>query len=110
MPAKDAGERRQIARIAALSRSARESGKERMARANEVYRTSFRRGHQCAVCRPEEIDQSLPPEEIARRGEALYRLHMQRLARRRDRSQRLAAEYQEAADIAGEELARLDER
>lgn len=110
MPARDAGERRQIAKIAALSRSARESGKDRMARANEVYRTSFRKGHECAVCRRVDIDPSLPPEEIARRGEVLYRLHMQRLARRRDRSQRLTAEYQEAADIASEELARLDER
>lgn len=107
MPARNADERRQIATIAALSRSTRESGKDRLAAANAAYRASFNVRHECNVCKLSEIDQSLSAEEIARRGEALYRLHMRRLALRRDRSRRLAAEHQAEAEAAEEELARF---
>jgi hypothetical protein len=107
MPARDPAERRAIAKIAALSRSATEDGRERLAKANATYRASFNVRHECAMCKPVDIDQSLPPEEIARRGEALYKLHMRRLALRRDRSRRLAAEHQAAADAAEAELASI---
>lgn len=105
MPARDPAERSAIAAIAALARSATESGADRLARANAAYRESFRVRHQCETCKLVEIDQTLPAEEIARRGEALYRLHMRRLALRRTRSRRLAAEHQAAADAADAELA-----
>jgi hypothetical protein len=100
MPARSADDRRAIASIAALSRSAREGGADRLAAANRAYRDSFNRGHKCAMCPPVEIDQGLPADEIARRGTALYKIHMRRLALKRTRSQRLAAELAaiEAAD------------
>jgi len=103
MPARDPGERRAIASIAALSRSATESGADRMAAANRTYRESFLAGHACALCKPVEIDQALPAEEIARRGEALYRLHMRRLALRRTQNRRQADELAalEAASVVG---------
>jgi len=108
MPARDATERHRIAQIAALSRSATESGSERLAAANTAYRDSFNVGHQCSVCKRRiDIDQALPPEEIARRGEALYKLHMRRLALRRDRNRRVADELQAEADAADVELARV---
>lgn len=104
MPARSPEERRAIASIAALSRSARESGAERLAAANATYRASFNCGHQCAMCPPVGIDQTLPAEEIERRGAALYKVHMRRLALRRVRSQRLAAEVA-AIEAADAELA-----
>ncbi len=107
MPARNPEERRQIATIAALSRSARESGADRLAAANNGYRASFNVRHECVLCDLIEIDQTLPEEEIVRRGEALYRLHMRRLALRRDRSRRLAAEHQAAAAAADAELASI---
>jgi hypothetical protein len=105
MPARNPAERSAIASIAALSRSARESGSDRLAAANATYRASFNVSHQCNLCKLIEIDQSLPAEEIARRGEAAYRLHMRRLALKRDRSRRLAAELEAAAAAAEAELA-----
>lgn len=107
MPARDANERHRIAQIAALSRSATESGRERMAAANAAYRDSFNAGHGCNLCKRIDIDQSLPAEEIARRGEVLYKLHMRRLALRRDRNRRIAGELGAEADAADEELARV---
>jgi hypothetical protein len=102
MPARDPEERRAIASIAALSRSATESGADRMAAANRVYRESFNAGHSCQLCKAVTIDQALAPAEIARRGEALYRLHMRRLALRRSQHQRQADELAalEAASVA----------
>lgn len=108
MPARNPAERRAIASIAALSRSARESGTDRLAAANAAYRASFNVRHQCNVCDLIEVDQELPAEEIARRGAAAYKLHMRRLALRRDRSRRIAAEHLAAAAAADEELARVD--
>jgi hypothetical protein len=105
MPARDPAERRAIATIAALARSATESGAERLASANEAYRASFRVRHECSMCKLVEIDQTLPADEIERRGKALYRLHMRRLALRRDQNRRAAAEHQAAADAADAELA-----
>lgn len=105
MPARNARERSQIARIAALSRSATESGRERLAAANKAYRDSFNRGHECNVCKLVTIDQGLPADEVARRGAALYRRHMQALALKRDRNRRVAAELEAEADAADEELA-----
>lgn len=107
MPARNAADRRAIATIAALSRSATESGTERLAAANAAYRQSFNVGHECGRCKLVEIDQALPAEEIARRGEALYRLHMRRLALSRDRGRRLAAEHAAQADEAEHELTRV---
>lgn len=107
MPARNASERAAIASIAALSRSATESGRDRLAAANAAYRASFNVRHECNVCKLIEIDQTLPAEEVARRGEAAYRLHMRRLALRRDRSKRLAAEHLANAVAADEELARI---
>ncbi len=107
MPARNPRERSQIARIAALSRSATESGKDRLAAANTAYRDSFKVSHECNLCKLVEIDQTLPAEEIARRGEALYKRHMQALALKRDRNRRIAAELQAEADSADNELATL---
>ena len=107
MPARDTAERRRIAQIAALSRSATETGTERLAAANTAYRDSFNTGHECSLCKRIDIDPSLPPEEIARRGEALYKLHMRRLALRRDRNRRIAGELQAEAEAADVELARV---
>lgn len=105
MPARDPAERRAIATIAALSRSATENGRDRIASASKAYRDSFRISHECPMCKRVEIDQTLPAGEIERRGQALYRLHMRRLALRRDRSRRVAAAAEAAADAADEELA-----
>lgn len=105
MPATDPAERRAIATIAALARSATEDGAGRLAAANETYRASFRIRHQCSLCTLIEIDQTLPAAEIERRGAALYKLHMRRLALRRDQARRRAAEHQAAADAADAELA-----
>lgn len=107
MPAKNAEERRRIAALGGLTRSARESGKDRMAAANAAYRDSFNLGHACSVCKEIPIDQTLPRDEILRRGEALYKRHMRALALRRDRNRRIAEELQAAADAADEELARV---
>ncbi len=107
MPARNARERSQIARIAALSRSATESGQDRLAAANASYRKSFDAGHECNVCKRVDIDQTLPAEEIARRGEALYKRHMQALALKRSRSRRLAEEHLAEAEAADAELARV---
>lgn len=107
MPSRNASERRAIASIAALSRSANESGRDRLAAANDAYRASFNVRHECNVCKLIEVDQTLPADEIARRGEAVYRLHMRRLALRRDRSKRLAAEHLAAAEAADEEMAHI---
>lgn len=107
MPAKNAAERRAIASIAALSRSAKESSGDRLAAANRAYRASFNLGHACNACTPVEIDQELPAEEIERRGTALYKRHMRALAHRRDRNRRLAEEHQAEADAADAELARV---
>jgi hypothetical protein len=98
MPARDPEERRAIASIAALSRSATETGADRMASANRTWRETFSRGHSCSVCKKHiAIDQALPAEEIARRGDALYRLHMRRLALVRTQNRRKADEQLEAA-------------
>jgi hypothetical protein len=105
MPARNPEERRALASIAALARSAKTTGAEMLEAANNVYRDSFNLGHQCEMCERIEIDQALPPEEIARRGYAAYRAHMRRLALRRDRHRRLAAEHAAAADAADAELA-----
>lgn len=107
MPARNASERRAIASIAALSRSASESGRDRLAAANTAYRASFNVRHECNVCKLIEIDQTLPADEIARRGEAVYKLHMRRLALRRDRSRRIADEHLAVAEAADNELARI---
>ena len=109
MPARNASERSQIARIAALSRSAIQSGKDRLAAANAAYRDSFNVSHECNVCKLVEIDQTLPADEIARRGDALYRRHMLALARKRDRNRRIAEELQAEAEAADAELARVAE-
>jgi hypothetical protein len=98
MPARDPEERRAIASIAALSRSASESGADRMATANRTWRESFNEGHSCSVCKKHiAISQALPAGEIARRGDALYRLHMRRLALVRTQGRRKADERLEAA-------------
>ncbi len=104
MPATSPQDRRAIAAIPALRRAARESGAERLEEANRTYRASFDRGHECALCKLIEIDQTLPSDEIARRGEALYKMHMRRMALKRTRGQRAAAEL---AAIEDEELARV---
>jgi hypothetical protein len=104
MPARDPDERRQIASIAALSRSATETGADRLAAANRAWRASFRQGHQCAHCKKAVIDQTLPEAEIGRRADALYRLHMKRLALARSQNRRRADERLNAA-IEAEGLA-----
>jgi len=103
MPASSPEERRAIAAIAALSRSATESGTDRLANANRAYRASFNVGHECRMCKLITIDQALPADEIERRGEALYKIHMRRLALWRTRGQNFAAQL--AAIEADAELA-----
>jgi hypothetical protein len=105
MPAHDPGERSTIARIAALTRSAKSSGAERMEAAQAAYRKSFTVRHECNLCGLVEIDQSLPAEEIGRRAQAAFRAHMQRLAYHRGRAQRNAAA---AAAVIAEVDAELD--
>lgn len=107
MPAHDPNERRAIAQIAALTRSARESGAERTAAARHTYRDSFYLAHECDRCPLVEIPQDLPPGEILRRGDALYRAHMKRLALHRDRSRRQEQAHKAAADAADAELVGL---
>jgi hypothetical protein len=107
MPARDPAERKAIASIAALSRSATTSGADRLATANRTYRDSFNLGHSCSICKAIEIDQTLAPDEISRRGEALYKLHMRRLALVRTRNRRRADELLAQADEADAELARI---
>lgn len=104
MPARDPAERRAIASIAALARSTREDNAERLAAANKAYRDSFRIRHECEMCKLTEIPQDLPPEEIERRGAAAFKLHMRRLALRRDRARRLADEHAADAAAADAEL------
>lgn len=107
MPATNARERSQIARIAALSRSATQPGSEMLAAANRAYRDSFNSGHECALCKRVEIDPGLPAAERDRRGEALYRRHMQALALRRNRNRRVAAALEAEARNADAELTSL---
>lgn len=107
MPARDPAERKAIASIAALSRSATESGADRLTAANRTYRDSFNTGHACSLCKAIEIDQTLPADEIVRRGGALYQLHMRRLALKRTQNRRRADELMAQADEADAELARV---
>src|SRR5580693_7454843 len=104
MPAKDPGERRALATIAALSRAATTSGADMLEPANNAYRNTFNTGHACRLCPAITISQDLPREEITRRGYALYCLHMRRLALDRDRNRRLAAAATAEADQADAEL------
>lgn len=55
--------------ITSLSRSGR-----------RAFRDGFDTGHGCRVCPTITIDQDLPPDERARRADALYRLHFARMA------------------------------
>lgn len=105
MPATDAAERRQIAQIAALTRSVTEDGRERIRLAQQAYRDSFKIRHECPMCGVIEIPQDLPADEISRRGKAAHRVHMQRLALRRDQSRRTAAAATADAEAAEHELA-----
>lgn len=100
MPAHDPEERRALASIAALTRSTRESGTDRMSAAHAAYRDSFRTRHECELCGLVEIDQSAGDEEIERRGKAAFTAHMKRLAYYRTRHQREAAEHLDAAVAA----------
>jgi hypothetical protein len=102
MTSRDAVERRWIASMGGLARSATATGTERMETARSAYRQSFNLGHKCRVCRLVKIDQTLPPDEISRRGAALFRLHMRRLRLRADKNRRLAEQLDaEAAKLAG---------
>jgi len=105
MPARNAEDRRAIASIAALARSSRTTGASMLEAANARKRDQFNVRHECAMCGVMEIDQTLPPEEINRRGYAAYRLHMRRLALLRDRNRRKAAELEAEAAAADAELA-----
>lgn len=107
MPAKDPSERRALASIAALSRAATTSGADMLGAANSKYRDSFNTSHTCDMCGTVTIPQDLPADEIERRGHAAYRAHMRRLALRRDRAHRNAADAIAEAEAAEAELAEI---
>ena len=77
-----AAERRENARIAAFTRSAQEpSGTAMTAKARQTFWDSFGTGHECGVCKPVAIDQSLPADERERQAAALRSAHFSRIAR-----------------------------
>lgn len=93
-----AAERSEHARIAALTRSAREpSGTAMTDRARQAFWDSFLTGHECRVCRPIVIDQSLPSEERLRQAAAARAAHFSRIAR----GARRAAASARAARVPG---------
>lgn len=107
MPSSDT-ERSQHARIAALSRVAREpSGTAMTETARRSFRDSFNTGHSCSMCGTVTIDQALPDAERRRMAEAAYRLHMTRLSHRRTVMRGRAAAATAAAEEAEAELAGL---
>ncbi len=83
-----AAERSENARIAALTRSANEpSGTAMTAKARQTFWDSFESGHECGLCKPVVIDQSLPLDERQRQAAAARSAHYSRIAR----SARIAA-------------------
>lgn len=77
-----AAERSENARIAALTRSAREpSGTAMTATARQAFWDSFLHGHECKVCKPIAIDQDLPAADRERMAAALRTAHFSRIAR-----------------------------
>jgi hypothetical protein len=77
-----AAERSENARIAALTRSAQEpSGTAMTAKARQSFWDSFETGHECAVCAPVVIDQSIPKTERQRQAAAARSAHFSRIAR-----------------------------
>lgn len=100
--------RSQHARIAALSRVAREpSGTAMTEAARRTFRDSFDTGHSCTMCGTLEIDQALPDAERRRMADAAYRAHMTRLSHSRDVMRDREAKAAAAAEQAEAELARL---
>jgi hypothetical protein len=100
------------ARIAALSRVAKEpSGEAMNAKARRVYRDSFDIAHVgCKYgCSDTVIDQALPAKEVRRMGEASYRAHMTRLSHRRKIMHRRAKTARRKAKQITAELSRLDD-
>jgi len=88
------GERRENARIAALTRSAKEpSGTAMTAKARQTFWDSFERSHECNVCPRVDIDQSLPAAERQRQAAAARAAHYSRIAR----NARIAATVARAA-------------
>jgi hypothetical protein len=85
-------------RLGGLSRAARHDPREIGRRAHETWRASFLQGHECGLCERIDIPADAPPQERARRGEALFRLHMQRVrdARSGEQSPERARLLQEA--------------
>lgn len=76
-----AAERSENARIAALTRSAREpSGTAMTAKARQTFWDSFETGHECARCAPVVIDQTLPAAERRRQAAAARTVHYSRIA------------------------------
>lgn len=108
MPSSESA-RSQHARIAALSRVAREpSGTAMTEKARRTFRDSFDTGHSCALCGTVTIDPGAPAAERRRRAEAAYRAHMTRLSHRRDIMRGRAAKATAAAEEAQAEIDRLD--
>ena len=71
--------KRQAGRLGGLSRAARHDPREIGRRAHETWRRSFLQGHDCALCEHIDIPAGTQPQERARRAEALFSLHMQRV-------------------------------
>lgn len=75
-------ERSEHARIAALTRSAREpSGTAMTEQARQTFWDSFLTGHQCRACPAVIIDQSLPADQRQRQAAAARAAHFSRIAR-----------------------------
>lgn len=86
-----AAERSENARIAALTRSAREpSGTAMTAPARQAFWDSFLNGHECSVCKWVAIDTTLPDAERKRMAAALRTAHFSRIARNARMAARVA--------------------
>lgn len=107
MAARDPDARREIARLGGLARSARQTPSDMLAKANRTYRDSFRQGHKCGMCSEVLIPQDLPAEEIQRRADALFRLHMSRLRMRQARAKSKQAEAAAELKMIDGELAHI---
>lgn len=71
--------KRSAGRLGGLSRAARHDPRQIGRRAHETWRASFLQGHECGLCERIDIPADAPPQERARRAEALFKLHMQRV-------------------------------
>jgi len=63
-----------------LANAARHDGRAMNEAARKSYRASFLDGHTCPACGTVVLPAELGPSERQRRADALYRLHMSRLA------------------------------